>query len=97
MVKQLQQSKNDYTVAQQRLKEADKRLQEADQKYGGLISREDSVRELNTQIIVSTDRLKQLNQQSDIEEQETSAKISALKAKLQGLEEQEIVEAFVFY
>ena len=97
MVKQLQQSKNDYTVAQQRLKEADKRLQEADQKYGGLISREDSVRELNTQIIVSTDRLKQLNQQSDIEEQETSAKISALKAKLQGLEEQEIVEAFGFY
>ncbi len=97
VAKQLQQSKSDHTLAQQRLKEADKRLQEADQKYGGVISREDSVRELDTQIIVLTDRLKQLSQQSDIEEQEISAKISALKAKLQGLEEREIVEAFGFY
>ncbi|MBC6436309.1 DUF4041 domain-containing protein, partial [Nostoc sp. HG1] len=34
--KRLQQGKNDYAVAQQRLKEIDKRLQEVDRKYGGL-------------------------------------------------------------
>ncbi|WP_036536594.1 DUF4041 domain-containing protein [Neosynechococcus sphagnicola] len=97
VIKQLQQRKNDYAIAQQRLKEADKRLQEADRKYGGLISREDTARELDTKITVLTDRLKQLDKQTQVEEQELSAKISVLRAKLQGLEEQEIVEAFGFY
>jgi hypothetical protein len=97
VIKQLQQRKNDYAIAQQRLKESDKRLQEADRKYGGLISREDTTRELDTKITVLTDRLKQLGKQAQAEEQELSAKISLLRAKLQGLEEQEIVEAFGFY
>ena len=97
VIKQLQQQKNDYAIAQQRLKEADKRLQEADRKYGGLISREDTARALDTKITVLTDRLKQLDKQAQEEEQELSAKISVLRAKLQGLEEQEIVEAFGFY
>lgn len=97
VIKQLQQQKNDYAIAQERLKEADKRLKEADQKYGGLISREDTARELNTKITVLTDRLKQLDKQAQVEEQELSAKISVLRARLQGLEEQEIVEAFGFY
>ena len=97
VIKQLQQRKNDYAIAQERLKEADKRLQEADRKYGGLISREDTARELDTKIIVLTDRLKQLDKQSRVDEQELSAKISVLRAKLQELEEQEIVEAFGFY
>jgi hypothetical protein len=97
VIKQLQQRKNDYAIAQERLKEADKRLQEADRKYGGLISREDTARELDTKITVLTDRLKQLDKQAQVEEQEISAKISVLRAKLQGLEEQEIVEAFGFY
>ncbi|WAL59110.1 DUF4041 domain-containing protein [Thermocoleostomius sinensis] len=97
VIKQLQQRKNDYAIAQERLKEADKRLQEADRKYGGLISREDTARELDTKITVLTNRLKQLDKQSQVEEQELSTKISVLRAKLKGLEEQEIVEAFGFY
>jgi predicted metal-dependent hydrolase len=64
VIKQLQQRKNDNAIAQQRLKEADKRLQEADRKYGGLISREDTARELDTKITVLTDRLKQLDKQA---------------------------------
>jgi hypothetical protein len=97
VIKQLQQRKNDYAIAQERLKEADKRLEEANQKYGGLISREDTARELDTKITVLTDRLKQLDKQSQVEEQELSKKISVLRAKLKGLEEQEIVEDFGFY
>jgi len=90
VIKQLQQRKNDYAIVQQRLKEADR-------KYGGLISREDTARELDTKITVLTDRLKQLDKQARAEEQELSAKVLVLRAKLQGLEEQEIVEAFGFY
>jgi DNA repair exonuclease SbcCD ATPase subunit len=97
VIKQLQERKKNHAVDQQKLKEADKRLQEADRKYGGLISREDTARELDTQITVLTNRLKQLEKQAKAEEQELSAKISVLSAKLQGLEEQEIVEAFGFY
>ena len=97
VIKQLQQRKIDLAIAQQSLKEADRRLQKADQKYGGLISREDTARELDTQITVLTERLKQLDKQAQAEEQELSAKISLLRAKLQELEEQEIVEAFGFY
>lgn len=97
VIKQAQKRKNDYAISQQRLKEADKRLKEADRKYGGLISREDTTRELDTKITVLTDRLKQLDKQAQAEEQELSAKISALRAKLQGLEEQDIIEAFGFY
>jgi hypothetical protein len=97
IIKQLQQQKNDHAVDQQRLKEADRRLQEADRKYGGLISREDTSRELDKQIVVLTDRLKELDNQAQAEEQEISAKISVLKANLKELEEQEIVEAFGFY
>lgn len=95
--KQLQQRKNEYSIAQTRLKEADQRLKDVDLKYGGLISRDDTVRELDTKITVLTDRLKQLDKQAQAEEKEISAKISVLRAKLQRLEEQEIVEAFGFY
>ena len=97
VIKQLQQRKIDLALAQQSLKEADRRLQKADKKYGGLISREDTARELDTQITVLTERLKQLDKQAQAEEQELSVKISLLRAKLQELEEQEIVEAFGFY
>jgi hypothetical protein len=96
-IKQLQHRKKDRVIDRQNLQEADKRLQEADLKYGGLISREDSVRELDAKIIFLTNQLQQLNKQSQSEEQELSSKISGLKTRLQGLEEQEIVEAFGFY
>ncbi|MEH1808382.1 DUF4041 domain-containing protein [Nostoc sp.] len=97
VAKQLQQRKNDYAIAQQRLKEIDKRLQEVDRKYGGVISREDTARELDTQITILTDRIKQLDKQAKTEERELSVKISGLRAQLQELEEQEIFEAFGFY
>ncbi len=97
VIKQLQNRNKDYEVYQQRLKKADRRVQESDQKYGGLISREDTTRELDKQINVLTSRIKQLNKQAQTEEQELSANISLLKTKLQELEEQEIVEAFGFY
>ena len=90
VIKQLQRRKYDYAIAQERLRELN-------QKYGELISREDAAKELDAKINVLTDRLKQLDKQAQLEEQELSAKVSALKAKLQGLEEQEIVEAFGFY
>lgn len=96
-IQKLQHRKNEHAISQQKLKEADRRLQEADQKYGGLISREDAARELGTQVDALTDQLKQLNDQVKAEEKELSTRISLLKAKLQGLEEQEIVEAFGFY
>jgi cellobiose-specific phosphotransferase system component IIA len=72
MIKKLQRRKNDYAIVQERLKEADKRLQEADQKYGGLISREDTVRELNTKITVLKDQLNQLDKQAQVEEQKSN-------------------------
>jgi len=97
VIKQSQQRKNDHAVALLSLKEADKRLQEADMKYGGLISREDTARVLDTKITTLTDQLKQLDSRAQAEEQELSVKISALRTQLQGLEEQEIVEAFGFY
>jgi predicted metal-dependent hydrolase len=46
VIKQLQERKRNQAVDRQKLNEADKRLQEADRKYGGLISREDTAREL---------------------------------------------------
>jgi hypothetical protein len=97
VIKQSGERKRNQAVDRQKLNEADKRLQEADRKYGGLISREDTARELDTQITVLTNRLKQIDKQAQTEEQELSAKISVLSEKLQGLEEREIVEAFGFY
>lgn len=96
-IKQLQHRKKEHVINRQKLQEADKRLQEADLKYGGIISKEDSVRELDIQIAVLNNQLQQLNRQVQSEEQELSSKISVLKIRLQGLEEQEIVEAFGFY
>lgn len=95
--KQLQQQKRDYVIVQRKLKEADRRLQNADRKYGGLISREDTVRELDRQIVTLTTQLNQLDKWLQEEEREKTAKISILRAKLQELEEQEFIEAFGFY
>ncbi|XHX80708.1 MAG: DUF4041 domain-containing protein [Stenomitos frigidus ULC029] len=97
VIKQLQQRQNEYALAQQRLKEADRKIQDIDRKYGGLLSQEESARKLDNQIIVLTDRLKQLNRQANTEEQELDHKISTLKIKLQELEEQEFIESFGFY
>ncbi|EKU99743.1 T5orf172 domain-containing protein [Leptolyngbya sp. PCC 7375] len=95
--KKLQKRTAAYSLAQQEVKDADKRLRDADRKYGGLISRDDEIRKLDTQITVLRDRLKELNKQAQLEEQETSAKISDLKAKLEELEEKDILQEFGFY
>ncbi|MBD2040923.1 DUF4041 domain-containing protein [Microcoleus sp. FACHB-672] len=97
VIKRLQKHQNEYLVVQQRLKEADTQIQETEKKYGGIISREGVVSNLDAQISVLTDRLKQLNKQSEIEEQELSSKILVLKSKLQELEEKDIIQASGFY
>ena len=90
VIKKSQQQNKNYSIAQQKLKETDR-------KYGGIISREDAVKKLDDQIAFLTDQLKKINQQAREEEQQLSTKILTLKTKLQGLEEQELVEAFGFY
>jgi multidrug efflux pump subunit AcrA (membrane-fusion protein) len=90
VVSQLQQLKKDREIDRQRLVEADR-------KYGGLIFKEDAVRELDSQATILTERLEQINKQGRSEEELLSARIAILKSRLQGLEEQEIVEEFGFY
>lgn len=97
VIKQSQQRQKEYAVAQQRLRESDKRLQETNRKYSGLISREEAVKVLDTQITSLTEQLKRLNEQAQTEQHKLVSNISALKAKLQGLEEQDFVESFGFY
>lgn len=81
---------NDYAVSQQS-------LQEINQKYSGIISREDAVKELDAKITTLTDKYKQTKKQVRSKEKELNLKISLLKTQLYGLEEQEIIEAFGFY
>lgn len=88
--KKLQQQNRDRKIDRQR-------LEESDRKYGGLISREDTTRQLDIQIINLKEQIKQLNQQAQSDEQELSTKILLLRKKLQGLEEQEFFESFGFY
>jgi chromosome segregation ATPase len=83
--------------ANRQLKESNKNVEELDLKYGGIISRAGYVRDLDIQITDLTNQLQQLNRQARTEEQELSFKISLLRKRLQGLEEQEIVEALGFY
>jgi Domain of unknown function (DUF4041)/T5orf172 domain len=95
--KQLQQRKEENRLLQQQIEESNRRLQDANQKYGGLISREESIRTLDNQIAALTEQSKRLNEQSKVEEYEISTSIAALKTELQELEEQDFVEAFGFY
>ncbi|XGV94260.1 MAG: DUF4041 domain-containing protein (plasmid) [Leptolyngbya sp. BL-A-14] len=76
VIKQKQQHQNELAIAQQRLKEADR-------KYSGLISREDTVRRLEAQIKALTDKLSQLNQDAEARERELTDKTSALQAKFE--------------
>jgi Domain of unknown function (DUF4041)/T5orf172 domain len=95
--KQLQQRKEENRLLQQQIEESNRRLQDVNQKYGGLISREESIRTLDNQIAALTEQSKRLNEQSKVEEYEISTSIAALKIELQELEEQDFVEAFGFY
>jgi hypothetical protein len=90
VIKQLKERQNENAVTQQRLKEADR-------KYGGLISKEEAIRTLNSQIATLREQLENLNKQSETEERQLANKISSLHAKLQQLEEQDFVEDFGFY
>lgn len=97
LYQQLQKSKNEYKIAEQRVQEADKKLKAADIKYGGIFSKEETIKKLDTKIIVLRDSLKQLQQQANFQEQEINHKISTLAEKLSGLEEKDFVEEFGFY
>lgn len=97
LYQQLQKSKGEYKIAEQRAQEADKKLKAADRKYGGVISKEETIKKLDTKIVVLRDRLKQLQQQANLQEQEINHKISTLTEKLSELEEKDFVEDFGFY
>lgn len=86
VIKKSQKLKSDYAISQQKLKELNKKLQGANRKYGGLISKEDAIREIDSKISIGK-----------TEEKELSTKITALRERLQGLEEQEFFEEFGFY
>ncbi len=88
---------NDCTISQQSLQETNRQLQEINQKYGGIISRENTVKELDGKITTLMDKCKQTKKQIQSKEKELHLKISLLKIQLHGLEEQEIIEAFGFY
>ena len=87
--KKLQQQNKDRKVDRQRLEESDNRLQEVNKKYGGLISKDDTARELDIQIIFLEERLQQIKNQSQSEEQELSAKTLLLRQRFQELEKRE--------
>lgn len=95
--RQLEQHKKKYIAIRHQIEESDRRLQEADRKYGGLISQEAIANELNVTIATRMKRLQDLDRQIGIDERELSTKISTLQTKLKGLEEQAIVEDFGFY
>lgn len=97
VIKQLQQRKGENRLLRQQIEESNKRLQDADRKYGGLISREDSIRNLDVQIAALTEQSRQIAEQSKAEESELSTKVTVLRTKLRELEEQDFVEAFGFY
>ena len=97
LYQQLQRSKEENKIAQQRTQEANKKLQAIDKKYGGLPSREEEVKKLQSQASSLQDRIKLLQKQADSEEQEINHKISVLHAKLSELEEKDFVEDFGFY
>ena len=95
--KKLRKRTSAYLSAQQQVKDGDKRIRDADRKYGGLISKEDEVRKLDTQITTLRDQIKELSQQAKLEQEEAFTKISDLRAKLETLEEKDILQEFGFY
>jgi hypothetical protein len=94
---QLQKSKNESKIAGQRAQEADQKLKAVDKKYGGVISKEETIKKLDTKIVMLRDRFKQLQHQSNLQEQEINHKISTLTEKLSALEEKDFLEDFGFY
>jgi Domain of unknown function (DUF4041)/T5orf172 domain len=92
-IKTLQKHKSSHEEDLQKFQELEERLKKTNLKYGEMISREDSIKELDSQITASLDRVQQVKS----EEQELSSKILTLRRTLQKFEEQEIFEAFGFY
>ncbi|MEM9809435.1 MAG: DUF4041 domain-containing protein [Cyanobacteria bacterium P01_A01_bin.123] len=97
LYQQLQKSKKTNRITEQRVQDAGKKLRDADRKYGGLISKEETLKKLDTQVVVLRDRLTQLRQQANVQEEEINHKIHALTTKLFNLEEKDFTEDFGFY
>lgn len=93
----LQQTNTRLQQISTKLKETDSKLQETNRKYGGLVSKEDFIKDLDNQISLLTSQRDKLSKEAEIEEREISSKISSLKTTLQNLEEQEFLESFGFY
>jgi Domain of unknown function (DUF4041)/T5orf172 domain len=80
--KQLKRSKYDQATAKQR-------LNEADEKYGGLISKEDTSRALDKQIDTLSDRLRQMEKGGQVAEDKISVRLSVLE-KQSEVEQQQL-------
>jgi hypothetical protein len=80
-----------------RVKKAHSQVEKLNQKYGDLISREATINDLDVQITALSNRLDQLESQSQKKEKELAARISILQVELRSLEEQEFFESFGFY
>ncbi|MEP0872876.1 DUF4041 domain-containing protein [Trichocoleus desertorum AS-A10] len=76
VLRQKQQRQNELAIAQQRLKEFDR-------KYGGLISKDEAEKQLEAQIKALTEKAIVLTQQSESKEREIADKTSALQARFE--------------
>ena len=72
-------------------------LQEADLKYGGLISTEQLKLELEKEINSLNEKLRNLHKEAEQEEYSLALKLSGLKQDLEELEEKSFLESFGFY
>jgi cell division protein ZapA (FtsZ GTPase activity inhibitor) len=82
VIKQLQRYQKENRLLRQRSEETNQQLQNADRKYGGLISREGAIRDLDSQIAALTEQSKRINEQSKAEEYELSTRVTILRTKL---------------
>ena len=95
--KNLQQEKAAHERTQKRVKESEKRLKDADRKYGGLISKEEVLQQLTRQINETQIKLNSTREQKALEEKDLSSKIEDLEVKLSCLEEIDFFGEFGFY
>ncbi|MBD2426396.1 DUF4041 domain-containing protein [Phormidium sp. FACHB-1136] len=97
LYQKLQSLQNERRIEQQKAKESIDQLQAFKEKYGDIISKAQAVQKLDNQIVITRDRLKEIQQQANLKEQEINHRIDVLSKKLEELEEKDFIEEFGFY
>jgi len=97
LYQKLQAIQEEKRIEQQKAKESIDQLQAFKQKYGDVISKAQAAQKLDSQIVITRDRLKEIQQQANLKEQEINHKIGTLTKKLEELEEKDFIEEFGFY